>query len=198
MRLRLIFLAAGNSRRFGSNKLLYPVEGIPMYLHLLERLRALCQENQEWELLAVTRYPEILSACRQYQIPVVHSEESRKGASFSIKAGLLGQPGEEKPEAYIFFAADQPWLSKKTVREFLLFMEGRKSPLGFVSFRGEPGNPVWFGARFLPELLALEGDQGGRRVLRAHLEEAVSFPVEDPKELQDVDVPPENADGARF
>lgn len=31
MKLGLIMLAAGNSRRFGSNKLLYTIEGEPMY-----------------------------------------------------------------------------------------------------------------------------------------------------------------------
>ena len=31
-------LAAGNSRRFGANKLLYEIDGIPMYRHVLEQL----------------------------------------------------------------------------------------------------------------------------------------------------------------
>ena len=38
MKLGLIMLAAGNSRRFGSNKLLYTIEGEPMYRHILSEL----------------------------------------------------------------------------------------------------------------------------------------------------------------
>ena len=38
MKIALIMLAAGNSRRFGSNKLLYEIEGKPMYRHILEKL----------------------------------------------------------------------------------------------------------------------------------------------------------------
>ena len=38
MKIALIMLAAGNSRRFGSNKLLYEIEGKPMYQHILEKL----------------------------------------------------------------------------------------------------------------------------------------------------------------
>ena len=34
MDIDLILLAAGNSRRFGSNKLLYEVDGKPMYAHM--------------------------------------------------------------------------------------------------------------------------------------------------------------------
>ena len=29
----MIYMAAGNSRRFGSNKLFYPIDGKPMYLN---------------------------------------------------------------------------------------------------------------------------------------------------------------------
>ena len=39
MKLGLIMLAAGNSRRFGSNKLLYGIDGMPMYRHILLELK---------------------------------------------------------------------------------------------------------------------------------------------------------------
>ena len=45
MNIALIMLAAGNSRRFGSNKLLYEIEGKPMYRHILENLTAVAQKN---------------------------------------------------------------------------------------------------------------------------------------------------------
>ena len=38
MKIAFVMLAAGNSRRFGSNKLFYELDGKPMYRHLLERL----------------------------------------------------------------------------------------------------------------------------------------------------------------
>lgn len=38
MKIAMIMLAAGNSRRFGANKLLYEIDGIPMYRHVLEQL----------------------------------------------------------------------------------------------------------------------------------------------------------------
>ncbi len=55
----LIYLAAGNSRRFGRNKLLYEVDGRPMYLHLLERLMEIADADKRYELLVVTQYQEI-------------------------------------------------------------------------------------------------------------------------------------------
>ena len=40
-----ILLASGFGRRFGSNKLLYEVHGIPMYQHALHMLQALSQQT---------------------------------------------------------------------------------------------------------------------------------------------------------
>ena len=40
MRVTILYLAAGNSRRFGENKLLYPLDGKAVYRHLLDRLAA--------------------------------------------------------------------------------------------------------------------------------------------------------------
>lgn len=50
------------------------------------------------------------------------------------------------------------------------------------------GNPVVFAARYLPELMALTGDAGGKRVARAHRDE-VRVVQTDARELWDMDQP---------
>ena len=63
MKLGLIMLAAGNSRRFGSNKLLYSIDGMPMYRHILLELKkvkeALEAQGHKCEITVVTQYEEI-------------------------------------------------------------------------------------------------------------------------------------------
>ena len=81
MKVALIYLAAGNSRRFGKgNKLLWPIEGKRMYLHLLERLKRIENRHSEWELLVVTQYPEIIEEAGKSGVKTVFSPESFKGA----------------------------------------------------------------------------------------------------------------------
>ena len=68
MKLGLIMLAAGNSRRFGSNKLLYTIEGEPMYRHILSELmkvrEVLKEQGHSCEITVVTQYEEIAAeAC---------------------------------------------------------------------------------------------------------------------------------------
>ena len=89
-------MAAGNSRRFGSNKLLYLYEGKPLYRHGLELLLKLKQEmGEKLTVTVVTQYPEILEKvqdsferCGMTGMQAVFCEESRMGASYTIRAGI--------------------------------------------------------------------------------------------------------------
>jgi molybdenum cofactor cytidylyltransferase len=52
---------------------------------------------------------------------------------------------------------------------------------------GRRGNPVAFGAACLPALLALEGDEGARRILKQR--PVTEVEVDDPGIFQDIDQP---------
>ena len=186
MRIALIYLAAGNSHRFGSNKLLYPIEGKPMYRHVLDRLTMICRTDSRYSLTVVTQYDEIAGRLAENPaIRVAFSPESKNGAAYSVRAGIEAA-GEA--DAYVFFVADQPYLSEKTVREFLDFAAAQP-PGGIVcvSAGGETGNPVWFDAAYRTELLALSGDRGGKAVVRRHLDSVRLFEITDAAELTDID-----------
>ena len=55
MKIRCVYLAAGNSRRFGKNKLFHMVGQKPMYLHLLDRLAAVAERHKELEIVVVSQ-----------------------------------------------------------------------------------------------------------------------------------------------
>ena len=192
-RFSMIYLAAGNSRRFGSNKLLYPIDGKPMYRHLLDRLVHICEEKPEWEVLVVTQYEEIERYTRSLEesgcsVHTLWSPESVQGASVTISRAVKAA---EEREALVFFVADQPYLTEDTVRNFLYEIEHEmvlsRKRLGCVGYQGECGNPVWFSKAFYQELLTLQGDEGGRKILKKHIKEAAIFPVTDKRELEDID-----------
>lgn len=105
--IHIIYMAAGNSRRFGSNKLFYELDGKPMYRHLLDHLIEIKDrynnlENAESnsrviDITVVTRYREILDYCSS--IPDCHavlSPDSEKGISYTIKAGIMAVQEQKK------------------------------------------------------------------------------------------------------
>ena len=219
--IHVIYMAAGNSRRFGSNKLLYLYEGKPLYRHGLELLLKLKQEmGEKLTVTVVTQYPEILEEvqdiferCGMAGIQAVFCEESRLGASYTIRAGIeavisqdpvSGQPKEEKSmigekDYLMFMVADQPHLTLDSVRKLVeaavsCEQSAFSGPLAEECSRWEtlslrcgstPGNPCMFRADLIPELMSLTGDQGGRKVLKRHYCQYVD--ILDERELEDVD-----------
>ena len=139
--IHVIYMAAGNSRRFGSNKLLYLYEGKPLYRHGLELLLKLKQEmGEKLTVTVVTQYAEILEEvqdiferCGMAGMQAVFCEKSRLGASYTIRAGIeavisqdpvFGQPKEGQSmmgekDYLMFMVADQPHLTLDSVRKLI-------------------------------------------------------------------------------
>ena len=190
-RIRMILLAAGFSRRFGENKLLYPIKGRPMYLWTMERLKEIQKEGLADSLVVVSQYEEILTEAARQGIPGVKNLHSERGISSSLQIGLeeaVRLKDRDSEDYYMFFVADQPFLRKETVENFLVDFEDSGKKIGCMSYRKTPGNPVIFHECFVPELMALQGDTGGKKVLKKHLEEVFFYEVQDPGELEDWDM----------
>lgn len=184
MTAALILLAAGGSRRYGrENKLLAAVEGKPMYRHILDRLIAL--RDGETPVLVVTNTPEIQACCDEAAVPWAASPNWEEGISASIRAGLEHAP---PARAYVFFVADQPKLETDSIRGFLSECRSAGAELGCVAAEGRWGNPAWFDRRYVPALLALRGDAGGKQILRKNPEKVHLVPVKR-EELEDIDLP---------
>ena len=190
-RIRMILLAAGFSRRFGENKLLYPIKGRPMYLWTMERLKEIQKEGLADSLVVVSQYEEILKEAGRQGIAGVKNPHSERGISSSLQIGLEAAGCfkiRDTETYYMFFVADQPFLRKETVENFLVDFEDSGKKIGCMSYRKTPGNPVIFHECFVPELMALQGDTGGKKVLKKHLEEVFFYEVQDPGELEDWDI----------
>ena len=189
-RIHGILLAAGFSHRFLGNKLLYPLKGKALYLHLTERLEKLLKKGTLDSLVMVTQYDEILQEMKKRKIEAIKNENSRQGISSSLKLGLCkAQEFEEKEDEnyYIFFVADQPYLQEKTIEDFLRAFVQTGKTIGCVKYGKEMGNHVIFHEKYKEELECLQGDKGGKGVLRKYEKEVFYFEVEDKKELQDID-----------
>lgn len=190
MQVTVLYLAAGNGRRFGENKLLYPLDGTAMYRHLLDRLIRIVGKHENWSLLVVTQHTgileQLLPLVKEGRLRTVYSPDSEKGISYTIRAGIEAAEAQ-KAEKCAFFVADQPYLKEKTAEDFLKYMENANAALGCVFCGGESGNPAWFSKLYFSELKRLSGDCGGKKVLKQHWESLIPFSVEEEQELKDLD-----------
>ena len=163
-----------------------------MYLHLLERLNEMRENHKLQSLTVVTQYEEILDYLHRKGIAAVKNNNSDLGISSSLKLGLRTAMMQKKQhlkmeQYYIFFVADQPFLKKNTVEEFVSAFLKTDRGIGCISHDGKAGNPVIFHERYVPELLKIEGDKGGKSVVNQHLEDVFLFEIPDEIELKDID-----------
>ena len=85
-----ILLAAGASSRFGSNKLLYPLEdGVPMVVAAARRLRAAIPRS-----VAVVDAPdsEVAALLRGESLDIVVNPEAGRGMGSSLARGVAATP----------------------------------------------------------------------------------------------------------
>ena len=188
MKVGIIYLASGNSRRFGQNKLLKNIGEKPMYRYGLDQLINICKHHTDWEIIVVTQHEKIKEQIKKDPVKIAFCKESKYGISYSIKAGIKEA---KDPTYYAFFVADQPDMKEETMEGFLSFMEDGAYELGCVKTEEQLGNPVWFDQKYKEELFSLTGDQGGKKILKKHIEKARFFSVLEKSELCDIDYPKE-------
>ena len=180
MKINLILLAAGNSKRFNGNKLLAIYKEKPIYMHIVNNVLKL-EVNK---IICVAQYEEIKEALLNTNINVVMNTNSSLGISSSIKLGINF---DKEADGYMFMVCDQPFITEKTLKILLdKFINGEKG-IVCVGCGNNKGNPVIFSKKYINELLSLQGDNGGKRILKGHLNDLNVVNIDNEIELFDID-----------
>jgi len=186
--IRGILLAAGYSKRFGSNKLLQalpagsPQAGTPIALaaarHFLDALP---------DSVAVVRprAQKLAKILRDAGCNTVMCKNAGEGMGTSLAAGVRATPDAN---GWIVALADMPFVRPETIRTVAKALQEGAS-IAAPSFQGKRGHPVGFARRFYEELSSLRGDDGARLFLKQHPDWVTLFEVDDPGVLRDIDKP---------
>lgn len=176
----IILMAAGIGRRFGSNKLLAPFHGRPLWEYAWERAVE-AKKELGIQLLMVSGYqpllqaPEVIPVCND--LPLL-------GASHTVRLGV--KEAEKLGMQYaVFMVSDQPMLKTSSLKRLIEAREPGK--IVCLSKDGRAGNPVVFHRDFFPELLALTGDRGGKMVMHRHMDAVKWVEADEISELTDID-----------
>lgn len=187
-----IILAAGESNRLHTNKLLLLYNGKPLIEHLFD-LIALCDfheiilviskrnltQLQKFEYTStdgVSRRIHILA-----HIKIRLNDHVEMGQSYSVVNGTQVATGD----GYLFFTVDQPLLTTKLINEIL--RSGNSRNIVYPLYQGQPCTPTYFGCEFREDLLHVKGQQGGRSVRDLYTFACLGVQVEDESQLQDID-----------
>lgn len=200
-----IILAAGTSSRMGAgrHKLLLPLGGRPVLLHVIETVLA----SQARPIIIVVGHqaPQVRTVLEAYthapDIQVVENADYLHGMSTSLRTGIRTllsyhtntgnitpvNASPVRPIAALVVLGDQPLISSELLdRLIATYMTGEKKIVA-PRYEGRRGNPVLFDASFFPELMEVSGDEGGRSVIQRHSQNVSTIEVDDIKASYDVD-----------
>ena len=182
-----LLLAAGGARRFGSQKLVAPLDNVPLVRHAAESLA-----NEVDELIAVvgSEAAAVTKALEGIGVRVVENAEWALGLSSSIRCGVNAtKPGTT---AVIVALGDEPRVDGQVCRALVAAWRETRRAIVVARYDGEIGHPILFDASVFDELTALEGDRGARVVIQrstdrvAYVDMATAPPldVDEPDDLR--------------
>jgi len=190
MTIGILILAAGNSRRFGSDKRRATLaSGQTLLGAALESARAsglplrICLGHADTELADSLRG-------QGYEVQLCRHSDLGMGATLADGAAGLGEWA-----GVLVALADMAWIAPDTYR---LMAEGIKhDSICAPYYKGQRGHPVGFGSGFYPELTGLAGDRGARALLDRFKPQVKRVEVSDPGVLRDADTPADLATSDR-
>jgi molybdenum cofactor cytidylyltransferase len=178
-----IILAAGQSSRMGQHKLLLPLLGKPLLLHVVDHASAAGFD----EVLVVVGYhaEAVRALLTNRPVRVIENPVYAQGQSTSMRAGIAALAPQT--EAAMLLLADQPLVSPAILQQLLQAWQATAKPIVAPYYGGQRGNPVLFARALFPELLSVTGDQGGREILQRHAREVEPVQIADADAAQDLD-----------
>lgn len=182
-RLAVLIMAAGESQRFGSCKLLADIDGKPMLQHSIE----LAQSTDASLIRIVTgRWHQEIEQAQNSglidDIDLIYNSDWQQGLGSSIATGI-SHVAPLCHEALVLLA-DQVRVSGEDLKR--LTRREDKSQITCASYSQTLGPPAIFPAQFFPELEKLSGDKGAKALL-AELT-ATHCQIDIPSAAFDVDV----------
>jgi molybdenum cofactor cytidylyltransferase len=166
-RISAILLAAGESKRMGTNKLSLPWRRKTVLEHCLRVLLS-SEVGEVWVVLNRQTW-ELGKRLRMPRVKLVRNPRSQEGMSTSIRKGI--QAMGQKSRAVLIALGDHPLLKANTVNALIRTYVEKKGTIIVPVFRGKRGHPVLFDRRYMKELLKLKKDVGARTLLERHREE---------------------------
>ena len=182
-RISAILLAAGESKRMGTNKLSLPW-GRKTVLQRCLRVLLSSQVGEVWIVLNKQTW-ELGERLRGPRVKLVHNPQFKKGMSSSIRRGI--QAMGQKSRAVLIALGDHPVLNVNTVNALIRAYVEKKGTIIVPVYRGKRGHPVLFDRRYGKELLKLKRDVGARALLERHPKEVYEFNSKSEGVVVDID-----------
>lgn len=180
-----IVLAAGRSRRMGTQKLLLPLGDRPVIARVVDEVLG----GPVGEVLVVVGKDgdRIERALQGRPVRLVVNPDPQGDMLSSVRCGLAA--AARQCTAVLVALGDQPGISRVVVAELARALQTSNRRIVAPTFNGRRGHPLLFSADYRSEILQRYDGAGLRGLLQAHPDDVLEAPVSSPEVIHDMDWP---------
>jgi molybdenum cofactor cytidylyltransferase len=158
---RPVVLAAGAGRRFGGDKMLADVDGIPLIRHAATAYAELCGQVT----VVVSPDDRLREALVGLPVDIVVNPGADEGIASSIRVAV----GHSRSHPALMIAlGDEPRVDRGLVMQVMQLWHQTRAPVVVPKYSGEPGHPVLFDEATYDDLLTLRGDRGAKSLIERY------------------------------
>ena len=180
-----LLLAAGESTRFGANKLTTPLSGRALVLYAVQALSP-CDR-----IIAVVRPDddELQSLLQTTEVITVTNTKAWRGMGSSIACGVNASRGSD---GWCILPADMPRVTTVTT---LRIVNALRTGVALVApfYQNRRGHPVGFNKDYASSLTTLKSEYGARSIIEEHQDKLLRIDTDDAGVVLDIDTAKELA-----
>ena len=188
--IEILILAAGSSSRLGQPKQLLKFHGTTLIRHIV--LEALKSGVGKITVVTGHNAEQISAEIADLQVSHFYNKEWKEGLGASIRNGLSFITAKNPQlNAVIIAMVDQPFVDSDHLRKLADTYDPSRPMIIASAYSGTFGVPVLVDSFYFKELKSLKGDEGGKKIFAAYLENIVEIPffggaidIDEKKDLQ--------------
>ena len=178
-----ILLAAGQSTRFGSNKLLHQLnDGTPMVLASVRHLHNVLSQT-----IAIVEDAnnDVAKLLAQEGVQVIENLRASEGMGTSIACGVANNPDAQ---GWVITLADMPCIPEVIIQAVVTGLEEGADIIAPV-YNKLRGHPVGFSVRHAQALMQLHTDKGAHSIIQANSDSLELIETTERGVIVDIDTP---------
>lgn len=168
-----VVLAAGMSRRLGRPKQFLMLGDMPVIRHVVRR--ALRSALDEVVVVIGAHGNDVRESLAGEPVRFVVNERYAEGQGASLAAGVSALGPDT--DAAVILLGDQPEIDPVVIDRVVGERYQTGASIVMAQYGGERSHPVLFGREHFLALASLEGDQGGREIIRRHADDVRVVPA---------------------
>ena len=178
-----IVLAAGESKRMGSPKMILPFMGTTIIEKVIENV--ISSDVDKIAIVLGSNNDEVLKVTGKLPVMHCYNENYKNGMLSSVKCGFGCLPQDFR--AALVFLGDQPMIETSVINNVIKGYNESVKGIVVPVYNNRRGHPLLVDKKYRDEIMNLNEQEGLRELANRYPDDLLEIKTENPSILKDID-----------